>query len=280
MSGYSRILPLPLLLGCTDKTEDETTDTGKTSATPTAQITAPSLGEQVRNGASTSLAAWSLTRTTTWRRSLFTGSWVTKRSRVSARKGFAPMKMASPSATSFSRDKPLIRSRVQDDEGNIYEDGVSVEVVDASAPTVTITSPETGSEFRETDLINFEGTVSDGEDFPEALSLRWESSLSVSSTSAAQSMPMEMFRVRVRSPRGPTPSACGPRTHRDARPTETMIFVFPPEAAPVLEISQPEGGSSFEAGDLDSFRGQRERRARHTRQPECERELERRRTLG
>ena len=51
MSGYSRILPLFLLLGCTDKTEDETTDTGKTSAAPTAQITAPSLGEQVRNGA-------------------------------------------------------------------------------------------------------------------------------------------------------------------------------------------------------------------------------------
>ena len=119
---------------------------------------------------------------------------------------------------SFSRDKPLIRLRVQDDEGNIYEDGVSVEVVDASAPTVTITSPRP-PEFRETDLINFEGNVSDGEDFPEALSLRWESSLSGMSTSAAQSMPMEMSRVRVRSHRGPTPSACGPRTHRDVRPT-------------------------------------------------------------
>ena len=42
---------------------------------------------------------------------------------------------------SFPRDKPPIRLRVQDDEGNIYEDGVSVEVVDASAPTATITSP-------------------------------------------------------------------------------------------------------------------------------------------
>ena len=255
MSGYSRILPLLLLLGCTDKTEDETTDTGKTSATPTAQITAPSLGEQIKNGA-LYIARGVVSDPDDNMEALIVHWFLGDEEKPrECPQGVRPDEDGITQCdVSFSRDKPLIRLRVQDDEGNIYEDGVSVEVVDASAPTVTITSPETGSEFRETDLINFEGIVSDGEDFPEALSLRWESSLSgildIGSTvdadgnvQGAGALPSGTHTIRLWAE-----DTSGRETN-----AETMIFVFPPEAAPVLEISQPEGGSSFEAGDLILF---------------------------
>ena len=140
MSGYSRILPFLLLLGCTDKTEDETTDTGKTSATPTAQITAPSLGEQVRNGA-LYIARGVVSDPDDNMEALIVHWFLGDEEKPrECPQGVRPdADGITQCDVAFSRDKPLIRLRVQDDEGNIYEDGVSVEVVDASAPTVTIT---------------------------------------------------------------------------------------------------------------------------------------------
>ena len=255
MHGCLRTLSFLVLLGCTDKTTEEAADTGKTSATPTAQITAPTNGEQIRNGAlyiargivsdpddnvESLIAHW------------FLGDEEKPRE---CPQGVRPDEDGITQCdVAFSRDKPLIRLRVQDDEGNIHEDGVSVEVVEASAPTVTITAPTTGSEFRETDLISFEGTATDGEDFPEALSIRWESSLSgildIGSTvdsegnvQGAGALTSGTHTIRLWAE-----DTSGRETN-----AETMIFVFPPAAAPVVELSEPEGGSSFAVGDLILF---------------------------
>ena len=255
MPTHLRILPFVIGMGCTNKADEETADTGKSSATPSAQITSPATGEQIKNGAlyiargvvsdpddnvEALIVHW------------FLGDEEKPRE---CPQGVRPDEDGITQCdVSFSRDKPLIRLRVQDDEGNSHEDGVSVEVIEASAPTVTITAPTTGAEFRETDLITFEGTVSDGEDFPEALSIWWESSLTgildIGSTvdadgnvqgAGALNSGTHTIRLWAEDTSGRETNA------------ETMIFVFPPEAAPIIEISEPTGGSSYQTGDLILF---------------------------
>jgi len=255
MQGTLRILSSVLLLGCTDKAGDEVSDTGRTSAMPTAQITAPTTGEQIKNGA-LYIARGLVSDPDDNVESLIVHWFLGDEEKPrECPQGVRPDEDGITQCdVAFSRDKPLIRLRVQDDEGNEYEDGVSVEVIEASAPTVTISAPTTGSEFRETDLINFEGTVSDGEDFPEALSIRWESSLSgildIGSTVDADG---NVQGAGALTPGTHTIRLWAEDTSGRETNAETMIFVFPPAAAPVVEISEPEGGSTFEAGDLVLF---------------------------
>jgi hypothetical protein len=64
---------------------------------------------------------------------------------------------------------------VTDDEGALCTDSVTYTV--GQAPTVTIVQPETGDSFGPDTVITFEGTVSDTEDLPTALTVLWESDL-------------------------------------------------------------------------------------------------------
>jgi len=74
----------------------------------------------------------------------------------------------------FSLDKPLLRLRVEDNDGNSSQDAVTVNLNPATAPTVAISEPANETEYRENEAINFVGSVSDGEDRPESLNVYWE----------------------------------------------------------------------------------------------------------
>jgi len=254
-----RILPVLVLLGCSDKTDEDATDSGRGSlktGKPAAQITSPTTGEQIRNGA-LYVARGVVSDPNDDVESLIVHWFLGDEEKPrECPQGIRPDNDGITQCdVAFSRDKPLIRLRVQDSDGNEHEDGVSVQVVEATAPTVTITAPVNGAEFRETDLISFEGTVSDGEDAPEALrSVRWESSLSgileIGSTvdpdgnvQGAGTLTAGNHTIRLWAE-----DTSGRETN-----AETLVNVFPPMAAPSVTISSPEGGAAFEAGELILF---------------------------
>ena len=81
---------------------------------------------------------------------------------------------------------------VEDDVGATCADFVHYSI--GSPPTVGLSAPLLGDVYRETDVVLFAASVGDGEDRPEDLELRWESSLDgVLSTASADSVGLSAF---------------------------------------------------------------------------------------
>ena len=157
---------------------------------------------------------------------------------------------------SFSVDKPLLRLRVEDNDGNSSEDTVSVNLEPATAPTVVITEPVNNSKHREGELIDFVGTVSDGEDRPDGLRVWIEDNGTILVTketgltvdAAGNVRWAGTLRADSRTIRFWAEDTSGRKTS-----AETLIQVVAPQAAPDVFISTPESGSEFVAGDLIVF---------------------------
>jgi len=175
---------------------------------------------------------------------------------------------------SFSLDKPLLRLRVEDNDGNSSQDTVTVNLEPATAPTVTISEPITGAEYREDDTINFVGTVSDGEDRPESLDVYWEAEYTGSEESGPGPQILDIGST-VAPDGSVTGSGIGLLTafpsstalqHTDyvirlvaedtsgrRSQTQTSIKIYPIEAPPEVEITAPASDTIFEEGDLILF---------------------------
>ena len=246
---------LALTIGCSGKDAAESADSGSTGAEPTAKITSPTAGEQIRDGAlyvARGLVSDDDDEVTSLIVHWFLGNEETPRE---CPQGVHPDgEGLTQCDVSFSFDKPMIRLRVQDNDGHEYEDAVVIELVEASAPTVSISEPVSGTEFRETDLITFAGSVTDGEDRPEAMSIWWDSTidglLELGSTvdadgnvQGAGSLSVGTHTIRLWAQ-----DTSGRETN-----AETIVRVFPPQAAPVVGITEPESGTTIEAGDLLLF---------------------------
>ena len=155
---------------------------------------------------------------------------------------------------SFSFDKQFIRMRVEDNDGNTAEDSVSIQLEEASAPTVTITEPTANSEYRRTDLITFTGTVSDGEDRPEGLTVFWESDLEgILDIGNTVDSDGNVRGAGTLEPGNHTIRLWAEDTSGRETSAETYVYVFPSQAAPEVTIDSPESDSTFAAGALILF---------------------------
>ena len=156
---------------------------------------------------------------------------------------------------SFGWDRTTISLTVEDPEGALGQDTVTISLIEATAPVVEITTPENNASFRSDELIYFSATVSDGEDEPEGLGLVWESSEqglldmshTVSSDGAVEGSIMldigsHIIRLWATDTSG--------RTSGD----ELMVQIHEEAAPPEVTITSPEDGSTHGIGDLVLFR--------------------------
>lgn len=247
MTGKSSIIGLLVTLGCAN--EKSVSPPGNQA--PEATISRPFVGELIRNGAFY-VASGQVTDPDNDPEELMV-SWS-----MGSEERCAPMAPDSEGNTtcdvSFGWDRTSITLSVVDPDGAEGAITVEIELEEAEAPQVAITSPEDGAEFRTNELIEFTATVSDGEDRPEGLGLVWESDLqglldlshTVSSDGdVAGSVRLEpgnhLIRLRVTDTSG--------RASED----QVVIDVYPESAAPSATISSPAAGSSFGPGDLVVF---------------------------
>ena len=164
---------LGLGLGCTEKTITSSTVRTPSNEPPTASINSPFPREQIANGAL--FVAWGAVSDPEDDASELSVTWLVA---GETRCGPSPPTENDGKTrcdVSFSFDKQNITLRVTDTDGETTEQTVDIELVENTAPTVLITSPTSGQQFRTNELIHFEGMVSDGEDNPEGIAVWWES---------------------------------------------------------------------------------------------------------
>jgi hypothetical protein len=156
---------------------------------------------------------------------------------------------------SFGWDRITIALTVEDPEGALGQDTVTIGLIEATAPVVEITAPANNADFRTDELIYFSATVSDGEDEPEGLGLWWESSEqglldmnhTVSSDGAVEgSILLDIGSHIIRLWATDTSG----RTSGD----ELMVQIHEEAAAPTVTITAPADGSTYGIGDLVVFR--------------------------
>ena len=156
---------------------------------------------------------------------------------------------------SFGWDRTTIALTVEDPEGALGQDTVTINLIEATAPEVEITEPTNNASFRTNELIYFTATVSDGEDEPEGLGLVWESSeqgvLDMNHTVTSEGVVEGCIQLEIGSHiiRLWATDTSG-RTSGD----ELMVQIHEEAAAPGVTITTPEDGSTFGIGDLVVFR--------------------------
>ena len=168
-------IAVALCASCTEKTVTTSSTVTPTNEPPTATINSPFPREQIADGAF--FVAWGSVSDAEDPTDALTVTWL-----ISGEERCGPSPPTESDGktrcdVSFSRDKQNITLRVVDTQGETTEQTVDIELVDNTAPTVTITHPLPGQEFQSTELIQFEGIVSDGEDNPEGLTVWWESNV-------------------------------------------------------------------------------------------------------
>jgi hypothetical protein len=247
---------LLLLAGCSgDNKSIEPTDTGTSGGPPTAQITAPIEGENIRDGAlfvargiasdpdqdpHTLIAHW------------FIGD--EGEPRPCPQGNLPDVEGLTQCDVSFSFDKPSIRLVVTDTDGNTSSDTVSINLVAAEAPEVSITAPDGSVDFRTTDLIAFSGVVSDNEDNPEGIAVWWNSDvqglLDLSHTvdgdgTVAGSGYLDIGQHTVRLWAEDTSGRQGSAS--------VVLSIFPPAAPPIISIVTPDDGTTAATGEMVLF---------------------------
>ena len=242
-----------LCAGCTEKTVSSSASSTPTNEAPQAIVNSPYPGQEIPNGAF--FVAWGEASDTEDEPEDLMVSWM-----IDGEERCAPGAPTEPEGrtkceVSFSLDKPNITMRVRDTEGEVSEQTIDIRVVDNTGPSVNITSPAASATYRSTDVIAFEGTVTDGEDAPEGLTVWWESD---------QGDPLNDIGQTVMSDGRVTGSGhLSPAQHivrlfaldTSGRQGEdhVSILVYPPANAPVVAIESPSNGTQFVSGSLINF---------------------------
>jgi len=243
-------------MACTPKEVTSSFEPTETNSPPSATINSPYPGEEIANGAL--FVAWGEATDNEDLPEDLRVSWL-----------IAGEERCSPSAptegegrtrcdVSFSFDKQSITFRVEDSAGDTAEQTVDIRLVENTGPTVTITSPTPDQRYRINDLINFEGTVSDGEDSPEGLQVWWESDvegvlddlgLTVMSDgrvtgTGTLTLGTHILRLLALDTSG--------RESNASIVIEVVQMAIPPE----IEIISPTDGEQFEVGSTINFEAQ------------------------
>ena len=253
----ARLMLMALVcVACSDKEVNTSFTPDETNSPPSAIINSPYPGEQIANGAL--FVAWGEVSDPEDLAEDLLVRWL-----IAGEERCGP---TPPTETggrtrcdvSFSFDKQNITLLVEDTEGETAEQTVDIRLTDNTGPTVEITSPAHESRYRVTDLIPFEGMVSDGEDVPEGLAVRWESDvdgildrigLTVESDgrvtgTGTLSVNRHLIRLVAEDTSG--------REGNDS----VIINVAPPAAPPQVTIQEPAAGAQFEAGRTINFRAE------------------------
>ncbi len=157
---------------------------------------------------------------------------------------------------SFELGAGEVALEVKDPEGSGAVARVTLSVQETDAPTAVISAPELGGTYYADQLIAFQGTVDDGEDDPEDLTVTWETdalgaldlSVEVTSEGAVEAygnLDEGEHAVRLRAV---------DTTGKEALDS-VLITVGPPNTAPSCAITAPEDGSAGPQGTEVSFEG-------------------------
>ncbi len=247
------IVMVLMAVACTDKTVTSTTESTPSNEAPSAIVNSPYPGQEIPNGAF--FVAWGEVSDPEDEPEDLLVSW-----RIADEERCAPSAPTEPEGrtkceVSFSFDKQSILMQVSDSAGLMAEQIIDVRIVENTGPTVTITRPLPGETFRSTEEIPFEGTVSDGEDSPEGLTVWWETDqgdllneigqivssdgrVSGSGRLSAAHHILRLFAVDTSGRQGEASVA---------------VVVFPPETPPLVSIESPEDGLEVELGELVNF---------------------------
>ena len=247
MSWTRTSLTALLVVGCSN----EKTIAPPGNQDPEAQITRPFVGEVVRNGAF--FVASGQVSDPDHDAEMLTVRWVMK-----SEERCGPLTPDAEGNTtcelSFGWDRESLTLIVTDPEGAEGNDTVDVVVEEAEAPTVTITSPDDGAEYRTSELIYFTAEVSDGEDRPEGIGLVWQSDqqgvLDMNDTVSSDGRVEGSIRLE---PATHVVRLWATDTSGRESSDEVMVRVFPDAAPPTVSIIEPTDGTRFDPGALIVF---------------------------
>ena len=142
-----------------------------------------------------------------------------------------------------------IQLQVRDPGGATGTDAITLSVAASGAPEVSITAPEEGGRHYADEPVLLEGTGTDAEDGPSALSAGWESSLDGTLQAAAPldgDATTSLYANLTEGTHGVTlvVTDTDGKTGRDQR----VVVVGPPNTAPTCSIRAPGAGATVEVG--------------------------------
>lgn len=247
MLGTRSTLIALLVLGCTN----EKTIAPPVNQEPEAEITRPFVGELVRNGAFF-VASGRVSDPDHGAEDLMV-RWVMK-----SEERCGPLPPDAEGNTtcelSFGWDRTALTLIVVDPDGAEGSQTVEVTVEEAEAPSVVITTPEDGSEYRSDELIYFTAEVTDGEDRPEGIGRVWESDqqglLDMNDTVTSDGRVEGSIRLE---PNNHIVRLWATDTSGRTSGDEVNVRVYPPAAPPSVSITAPDSESRFDPGALIVF---------------------------
>mgnify|MGYP001178848356 CR=1 FL=1 len=153
-----------------------------------------------------------------------------------------------------SGESMKIRMTVMDPGGNVGSDIVTLEILETSAPTATLSAPESGDRYTAGDPIAFTAIVGDEEDSAEDLQVWFESSIDgrIDITSVPTS-DGELSGNVVLSEGDHTLALWVQDSHDLTGSASVVITVEPPNIAPSCSITAPDSGTIAVAGELIVF---------------------------
>ena len=243
-----RLLPLPLLLVACAPDASLT----KFNSDPEAQITAPADGAEVLEGSTLTLRGQAsdanhepsdlLTR---W----FVGEEEACTSTAPAADGATTCDVRVPDGAEMD-----VRLEVVDPGGAGGAATATYRVTPNADPVPTIQSPVADGVHYSDQLITFRGTVSDGEDGPEVLTVWWEDG--ATRLDAVEAMPTSSGDVLGYALLNEGPHALELHV-QDSAGNEgiatVLIDVGPPNSAPACAITAPASGGASEQGAVVAF---------------------------
>ena len=251
------LVALLLCVGCAEKEITTSSPTlEETNTPPSATINSPYPGEQIANGAL--FVAWGEVSDVEDRAEDLLVSWFIGGEERCGPNPPTEAEGRTRCDVSFSFDKQRITMLVVDSGGETAEQTVDIQLTENTGPSVSITSPMPEVRYRTTDIIAFEGMVSDGEDVPAGLAVRWESDEDgvlddigmivhpdgrVTGTGTL-SVNRHLIRLVAQDTSGRENNA------------SVIIDVAPPAAPPQVRIDQPIDGAQFEQGQTINFRAE------------------------
>jgi hypothetical protein len=152
-------------------------------------------------------------------------------------------------------DELSARLEVVDPDGAVGTANAAWAVTPNAAPEVQISSPTEDGVYYSDQLVILRASVSDTEDAPEALVVRWTSTLdgALGDATANSEGLVESF-VNLREGAHAVQAFVTDSAGNEAQST-VLIDVGPPNSAPDCAITAPDDGSAGESGSTVTFRG-------------------------
>ncbi len=146
----------------------------------------------------------------------------------------------------------IVRLEVEDSAGGVGATDVSVVVVPRTVPKVSIDALADGTPFYSDRAVALTGTVSDGEDAPEALDVRWQSDLQGEITKATAATDGSVAFSDLLIEGVHELSLVAVDSDGNEERASIAVDVGPPNRAPTCAITGPTGGSA-EVGAAVTF---------------------------